>query len=131
MGGYMVIVLIAIISLQLITGLFATDDVFTEGPLYSYVSADTGSFLTWLHKMNFNLILALTAVHVLAVIVHALKGDKLVGAMVSGYKRVSKLEYAKLESQLVFKSLWLALILLLIIAGVVFTYLMWPVVQVL
>ncbi|ABI38213.1 cytochrome B561 [Shewanella sp. MR-4] len=131
MGGYMVIVLIAIISLQLITGLFATDDVFTEGPLYSYVSADTASFLTWLHKMNFNLILALSAVHVLAVVVHALKGDKLVGAMLSGYKRVSKVEHAKSETQLVFKSQWLALIVLLIIAGVVFTYLMWPIVQVL
>ena len=40
--------------------------------------------------MNFNLILALSAIHVLAVVIHAIKGDKLVGAMLSGYKKVSK-----------------------------------------
>lgn len=43
-GGYMVVALIGIISLQLVTGLFATDDIFTEGPLYSYVSSDTSEF---------------------------------------------------------------------------------------
>lgn len=132
MGGYMVIALISIISLQLVTGLFATDDVFTEGPLYSYVSSDTSAFLTWLHKLNFNLILLLSAVHVLAVIVHALKGDKLIGAMFSGYKRIPKFEYSSAtKSQLMFKPEWLALIVMLVLAAFVFAYLMWPILQVL
>lgn len=132
LGGYMVIALIAIISLQLVTGLFATDDVFTEGPLYSYVSSDTSRFLTWLHKSNVNLLLLLIAVHVLAVAVHGLKGDKLLGAMLSGYKRIPKRDHAIVaNAQLVFKSQWLALIILLILAGLIFTYLIWPIVQVL
>ncbi len=132
MGGYMVIALITFISLQLVTGLFATDDVFTEGPLYSYVSSDTSTFLTWLHKMNFNVILLLIVVHVLAVVVHAVKGDRLVGAMLSGYKCIPKRENAiAAKSQLVFKSQWLALIIVLMLAGLVFANLMWPIVQVL
>ncbi|WMB71920.1 cytochrome b/b6 domain-containing protein [Shewanella oncorhynchi] len=131
-GGYMVIALIGIISLQLVTGLFATDDIFTEGPLYSYVSSDTSGFLTWLHKTNFNLILLLSAIHVLAVIIHAMKGDKLVGAMISGYKKVSKVAFSSsAKSELRFKSEWLALVLFTVCAAVVFGYLMWPIVQVL
>ncbi|MFA7310552.1 MAG: cytochrome b/b6 domain-containing protein [Shewanella sp.] len=131
-GGYMVIALIGIISLQLVTGLFATDDIFTEGQLYSYVSSDTSGFLTWLHKTNFNLILLLSAIHVLAVIIHAMKGDKLVGAMISGYKKVSKVAFSSsAKSELRFKSEWLALVLFTVCAAVVFGYLMWPIVQVL
>ncbi|MBP6517465.1 MULTISPECIES: cytochrome b/b6 domain-containing protein [unclassified Shewanella] len=131
-GGYMVIALIGIISLQLVTGLFATDDIFTEGPLYSYVSSDTSGFLTWLHKTNFNFILLLSAIHILAVIIHAMKGDKLVGAMISGYKKVSKVAFSSsAKSELRFKSEWLALVLFTVCAAVVFGYLMWPIVQVL
>lgn len=131
-GGYMVAVLIGMISLQLVTGLFATDDIFTEGPLYSYVSSETSGLLTWLHKMNFNAILALSAIHILAVVVHAVKGDKLVGAMLSGYKKVPKAAILSSEqNNLVFKSELFALVLLAIVAAVVFIYLMWPIVQML
>lgn len=131
-GGYMVIALIGIISLQLVTGLFATDDIFTEGPLYSYVSSDTSRFLTWLHKMNFNLILVLSAIHVLAVVIHAIKGDKLVGAMISGYKRVSNAALSSsAKSELRFKSVLLALVLFIVCGAMVFGYLIWPIVKVL
>ena len=41
LGGYMVIVLLGSLVLQLSTGLFATDDIFTEGPLIYLVSSDT------------------------------------------------------------------------------------------
>ncbi|MGS0730841.1 cytochrome b/b6 domain-containing protein, partial [Shewanella sp. 0m-11] len=91
-GGYMVVTLITLICIQLITGLFATDDIFTEGPLYSFVSSDTASWLTWLHKKNFDLILILAAMHVLAVGVHMIKGDKILGAMFSGYKSLPESE---------------------------------------
>ncbi|QYJ79755.1 cytochrome b/b6 domain-containing protein [Shewanella acanthi] len=130
-GGYMVIALLTMISIQLVTGLFATDEVFTEGPLYSFVSEATSGLLTTFHKLNFNLILALSAVHILAVIVHALKGDKLVAAMVSGYRRVSHQDALAAESELTFMPLWVALVVLLLLAVLVFGYLIWPIVQVL
>ncbi|MCL1090015.1 cytochrome b/b6 domain-containing protein [Shewanella profunda] len=131
-GGYMVVVLIAVISLQLVTGLFATDDIFTEGPLYSYVSSDTSAFMTWLHKTNFNLILLLSIIHILAVIIHAIKGDKLVGAMLTGYKKLPRPELSSNEQvNPMFKSEWIALVLFAVLAAVIFSYLIWPILQVL
>ncbi|MGL4614178.1 MAG: cytochrome b/b6 domain-containing protein [Shewanella sp.] len=132
LGGYMVVLLIAMVSLQLISGLFATDEIFTEGPLFSYVSSSTSAALTTVHKLNFNLILGLSALHVVAIIVHAIKGDKLVGAMLSGYKKVPQDSLSSVAaSQLRFKSIWLALIFVMGLAGVVFAFLIWPIVQVL
>lgn len=130
LGGYMVLALIALVTIQLTSGLFATDDIFTEGPLYAYVSADTASWLTWLHKMNFNVILALSTIHVLAVVIHLIKGDKLLSAMFSGYKKVAedRLLSTTLPS---FQSLWFAFILFTILAGLVFYYLIWPILQML
>ncbi|MCG9729974.1 cytochrome b/b6 domain-containing protein [Shewanella sp. Isolate13] len=131
-GGYMVITLISLICIQLITGLFATDEIFTEGPLYSLVSSDTASQLTWLHKKNFDLILILAAIHVVAVLVHMVKGDRILGAMFSGYKKLpaSTLEADK-ATQLSFASLIKALVLVVVIGGLVVNYLMLPVINML
>ncbi|MCE9677985.1 cytochrome b/b6 domain-containing protein [Shewanella sp. AS1] len=122
LGGYMVVTMILVLLLQLVTGLFATDEVFTEGPLYSYVSESVSGTLTWLHKMNFNLLLVLIALHILAVISHVVKGDKLVGAMITGHKRVA----ADLSPQLRFSSNLLALLLVGVLAGLAVNYLILP-----
>ncbi|MBY5993461.1 cytochrome b/b6 domain-containing protein [Ferrimonas balearica] len=86
-GAYMVVVMLTLLLTQLVSGLFATDDILTEGPLYSYVSSDTASWLTWLHKQNFNLILAAVGLHLTALLVYRLKGTPLVAAMITGYRR--------------------------------------------
>ena len=131
-GGYMVVTLITLICIQLITGLFATDDIFTEGPLYSFVSSDTASWLTWLHKKNFDLILILAAVHVLAVGVHMIKGDKILGAMFSGYKSLPESEITDSSANnLAFASMLKALVLVLVVGALVLNYLMWPVIDML
>lgn len=122
LGGYMVVTMMLILSLQLISGLFATDEIFTEGPLYSYVSRDVSSTLTWLHKMNFNLLLALAAMHILAVVVHSIKGDKLVGAMITGYKHVAE----ETATELRFRSNLIALLLVCFFAGLAVNYLILP-----
>ncbi|MGS0673589.1 cytochrome b/b6 domain-containing protein [Shewanella sp. 30m-9] len=131
-GGYMVVTLITLICIQLITGLFATDDIFTEGPLYSFVSSDTASWLTWLHKKNFDLILILAAMHVLAVGVHMIKGDKILGAMFSGYKSLPESEITDSSANnLAFASMLKALVLVLVVGALVLNYLMWPVIDML
>lgn len=122
LGGYMVVTMMVILLVQLSSGLFATDEVFTEGPLYRYVTSELGSTLTWLHKMNFNLLLALAAMHVLAVIVHSFKGDKLVGAMITGYKYVTQDMVAELR----FRSNIIALILVGLLMGLAVNYLILP-----
>lgn len=127
LGAYMVICLMLLLSVQLVTGLFATDDIFTEGPFYSYVSTEVAGSLTWLHKQNFNAILALTAIHIMAVVVHSLHGDKLIPAMVHGCKRVPQ----HLDVKLDFKPVTSAILILLCVAGVVLGMFMWPVLQVL
>ncbi len=136
LGGYMVVVLIGLIAMQLGTGLFATDEIFTEGPLVSLVSSETASWLTWVHKNNFNLIVTMAAVHILAVVVHLLKGENLINAMFTGYKELSEdqkntndkdvvkdMPTPKLRSQL------LALAIIVIIFAFVWFYLLAPVVS--
>ncbi|WOT04316.1 cytochrome b/b6 domain-containing protein [Shewanella youngdeokensis] len=126
-GGYMVVTLITLMCLQLLTGLFATDEVFTEGPLFSLVSTDSALWLTWLHKKNFDLILVLAVIHILAVGVHIAKGDKILGAMFSGYKRLLVVEAPSLTFVPVFK----AIAIMMIIAAVVVVYLMLPIIDML
>ncbi|MCG9711351.1 cytochrome b/b6 domain-containing protein [Shewanella insulae] len=123
LGGYMVVAMILVLVAQLTTGLFATDEIFTEGPLYSYVSSELAGTLTWLHKQNFNLLLLLAALHILAVIWHGIKGDKLVGAMITGYKSVSHESVIEFK----FRSGLVALTLVGVLAGLVVNYLIWPI----
>ncbi|RPA63911.1 cytochrome B [Shewanella frigidimarina] len=124
LGGYMVIVLLGSLVLQLSTGLFATDDIFTEGPLIYLVSSDTAGWLTWLHKTNFNLILALAAVHIIAVLVHVFKGDNILKAMFSGYKQVTE----QVASPTL-RSPWMALVIVLAIFAAIWWLLLEPVVS--
>ncbi|ADN74966.1 cytochrome B561 [Ferrimonas balearica DSM 9799] len=86
-GAYAVVVMLTLVSVQLFSGLFATDDILTEGPLYGLVSSDTASWLTWLHKQNFNLIIAVVVLHLSALLAYRLKGVKLVSSMLTGYRR--------------------------------------------
>ncbi|WP_133408578.1 cytochrome b/b6 domain-containing protein [Parashewanella tropica] len=124
-GGYMVIALLLIVSFQLVTGLFTTDDIFTEGPLYSYVSSEASDVLTWLHKNTFNVILGLVVLHVLAVVIHTLKGENLVPAMLHGKKKMLQ----QPEKVLGFRSSFLGLGILAIIVGLMGYYLIWPLIN--
>ncbi|MDO6804903.1 hypothetical protein Q4595_20800, partial [Wenyingzhuangia sp. 1_MG-2023] len=65
-------------------GLFATDEIFTEGPLVEMVSADTATLLTQWHHLNFDLIVVLVVLHVAAVVFHQWRGEPLVQAMIIG-----------------------------------------------
>ncbi|WKE66481.1 cytochrome b/b6 domain-containing protein [Gallaecimonas kandeliae] len=109
LGGWMVVALLLSLGVQLGTGLFANDEIFTEGPLYGWVSGETSDWLTRLHHLNFNLLLALAAVHVLAVLGHSLRGDRLVPAMVTG-RKAGVAEAPRLKAPwpawLVFAGLW-------------------------
>lgn len=87
LGGWSVLLMLGLLLVQTLTGLFADDEIFTQGPLAGWVSGDTRAWLTGVHKANFNLILALVAVHVVAVVLHGvLKGDDLVRPMITGRK---------------------------------------------
>ncbi|MDO6468797.1 cytochrome b/b6 domain-containing protein [Neptunomonas phycophila] len=87
LGSWMVFILLLLVLIQASTGLFATDDIFTEGPLYALIPSDIADILTRIHKLNFNILLACIGAHVFAVLIHAVfKRDKLIKAMFTGNK---------------------------------------------
>jgi cytochrome b len=87
LGALSVLALIAVVGVQVGTGLFANDDIFTEGPLAKLVSKSASDQATTVHYWNQWALYALVAMHVLAVLVHRLRfGDNLVGPMIAGTK---------------------------------------------
>lgn len=87
LGALSVLALLAVLLLQATTGLFANDDIFTEGPLAKLVSGATSELLTRIHGLNEYAILALVALHLAAVAFHHIvKRDNLVGPMITGDK---------------------------------------------
>ncbi|MEB4590318.1 cytochrome b/b6 domain-containing protein [Candidatus Thiothrix sp. Deng01] len=85
LGGWMVLALLAVVLLQATSGLFATDDIATDGPLRGLVSGKLADILNNLHHLVFNVILLLAAVHILAVVFYRLfKQTNLIKAMVVG-----------------------------------------------
>ena len=88
-GGWMVLLLLGDIALQVGLGLFSNDDIVTEGPLAHYVSKSTSDELTALHAKNFTVLLVLMGLHVLAVLAYAVvKRQNLVRPMITGRKRL-------------------------------------------
>lgn len=83
-GGYMVLGLFFLLSLQLITGLFSNDDTLSEGPLASLVSYDTSGFLTQIHHQSFDVLLGFIGLHIAAVFFYRLKGINLIKPMLTG-----------------------------------------------
>ena len=87
LGAWSVIAMLAVLLLQASTGLFAGDDIFTEGPLYPLVSYDTSRLLTRFHHFNAVIIGILVVVHLSAVLFYLLiKGENLIKPMFTGRK---------------------------------------------
>ena len=66
------------------TGLFANDDILTQGPFAARVSQAVSERLTGLHQFNGNFLYALVGLHLAAILFYTLKGQKLVMPMVHG-----------------------------------------------
>lgn len=90
LGGWSVVLLLTMLFVQVMTGLFAYDDVATEGPLYHLVSENTGEWLSEIHEIGFNVLLVLIAVHVSAIFFYRIfKRENLVRPMLTGQKWVT------------------------------------------
>lgn len=85
LGALSVMAMLADLGIQAVLGLFSSDDIMVQGPLYNTVSESTADFLTSLHRANQWVILALVILHLLAVAWHTLvRKEPLVHAMVAG-----------------------------------------------
>lgn len=109
LGGWSVMLMLGLLLFQGISGLFANDQIFTRGPFARMVSSSTSDTLTRLHQSNFDLLLIVIGIHVLAVALYWLiKRDNLVGPMITGRKWVAPGEASGVR----FASLWWALVVL-------------------
>ncbi|MGC9237836.1 MAG: cytochrome b/b6 domain-containing protein, partial [Thiomonas sp.] len=86
LGSLSVIALLLVVSLQVISGLFANDEIFNEGPLASYVSGRTSAVLTFYHTtIGQPLIYALVGLHLAAIAYYAvIKRENLIRPMLTG-----------------------------------------------
>jgi len=88
-GVALAVVLLLAVAVQVGTGLFATDDIFNEGPLNRYASNEFARTATWIHHRAHWLVLGAGVVHLTA---HAVYGlvlrDPTPLAMFTGRKRL-------------------------------------------
>jgi cytochrome b len=91
LGALSVFGLLAILALQVTSGLFADDEIAAAGPLTRFVSGETVSLATgWHATLGMWTVIALASLHVLAVLYYVLiQRQRLVRPMISGDKLVA------------------------------------------
>lgn len=72
--------------IQAVTGLFTTDDIFTEGPLARSVSADQVDTASFIHTRVYWAIITLVVAHIGAILWYAARRDALSMSMFTGRK---------------------------------------------
>ena len=87
LGGWSIIAMLISLLLQTGTGLFANDDILTEGPLFHLVSKQTSDWLTGMHHLNQKVLMVLVALHICAIMFYLFaKGENLLIPMITGRK---------------------------------------------
>ena len=87
LGALSVWAMLLALAAQVGTGLFADDEIAFAGPFTTSVSAAMAKTLTRYHKdWGQLLVIALVVLHVVAIVVYALRGKNLVRPMLSGDK---------------------------------------------
>jgi len=87
LGGWSIIAMLISLLIQAGTGLFANDDILTEGPLFGWVSKQTSDWLTGIHQLNQKVLLVLIAIHICAVLFYLIaKRENLITPMITGTK---------------------------------------------
>lgn len=120
LGGWSVLLMLACVALQAISGLFTSDDISEEGPFTAQVSNATVELMTSIHHLNRYALVLLIVLHIGAVLLHwLLRNDNLVAPMLNGQARFES------SRALRFVSSWRALALLLLSAAVVCGLLAW------
>jgi len=91
-GGWVVLIMLVLLAVQVVSGLFSGArhrPGAVAGPLAKYVTASTGDLARFVHDANFNLLVAVLGLHVLAILAYALvKRHDLVRPMITGMKRL-------------------------------------------
>ena len=87
LGALGVVALLVVLLAQAATGLFANDEIMNAGPFYGWIDPALSNRITSVHRLLSDGLLALIAVHVLAVAWHVLARRRpLLRAMLTGRK---------------------------------------------
>jgi cytochrome b len=88
-GGWMVLLLLALLFGETLSGLYILNDVADEGPFTELVPASIANAVTALHSIFWYALLAAVTVHVLAILVYLVaKKQNLVLPMITGRKNL-------------------------------------------
>lgn len=87
-AGWTVTLTLLAIGVQAVTGLFASDDLFVEGPLVHLVEGSTVSDMTRIHGWGQWIVGSLVALHLFAIAVHSeVFNERIIGPMITGRSR--------------------------------------------
>jgi cytochrome b len=123
-GAWSVIFMLLVLLAQAATGLFANDDISTEGPLAKLVSKALSDRITGVHHLNSKILYALIGLHLSAVAFYLIhKRENLVTPMLTGFKDAAgdSVDAAQRPGKT-----WLAAVLLAACAGCVYLLLKLP-----
>ena len=119
LGGWSVLAMLLVLMLQACMGLFANDDIITEGPLYLWVSKAISDWLTKIHKLNQYVLMGLVAIHLIAVAFHFfVKRENLLKPMITGIKH-----WDGKDSAPAMASTWLAAIIAVLLGCIIYLFL--------
>lgn len=118
LGGLSVLALLAGVLAQAVSGLFANDDIASEGPLVRFISKDWSDRITWFHtEVSATLIYILVGLHLAAVAYYFfVKRQNLVTPMLTGDQEVEAAAPAANDGWAT--RLWAAALFLACAAGV-------------
>lgn len=87
LGALSVLAMMAVLAVQVATGLIGDDEIANVGPLNRWVDSATGIAATGYHKSWGQwTVIGLVALHLSAIGFYAMRGQALVGAMIGGDK---------------------------------------------
>jgi cytochrome b len=86
-GGWMVLLLLALLFGETLTGLYVANDIADQGPLTELTPARVANAISALHWIIWDALLATVALHLLAIVIYAsAKGHNLLTPMITGWK---------------------------------------------
>lgn len=119
LGGWMVILMLIVLSITVVTGLFSGEEGEGAGLLFPWIAAPGSEGLAEVHEVFANIIVILAVIHVCAVLLDWwLTRENLISAMISGSKQ---LDEARASAEKPVASTWrlvLAVGMVAIVGGV-------------
>ena len=89
-GGWMVLILLALLLVETLSGLYVANDIADEGPMTEMVPAWAANAIASSHAIVWDALLAAIVLHVLAIAgFAAIKGQNLLRPMITGTKVLS------------------------------------------